>query len=101
MADTDLTTMDGLRAECMEQMQRAAGLVQANRVARDLLEQSQAEVERLRADSERLEFMISTLNEMGLFSRWVNMWLHGLQTTLQRATSLQWREWIDAARDAQ
>lgn len=57
-----------------------------------------AEVEELRRDKERLEFAISTLNEMQMFGDWCEQWHPTLCTSEERATDKRWRAAIDAAR---
>jgi hypothetical protein len=50
-------------------------------------------------DTERLEFLISCLNEMEMFYTFVNNWADGFPITpkSKRATPEEWRQAIDQA----
>lgn len=55
-------------------------------------------VRSLKQDRERLEWLISTLNEMELYGKWASWWHPDrISTTQNRGTSLEWRANIDAA----
>lgn len=72
---------------------------------REQTENLEAENERLkvenaalREDRERLEFLISTLNEMDLFGHWCDLWSMTPSPSEGRATDARWRKTIDEVR---
>lgn len=58
------------------------------------------EVERLRADKGRLEFLISVLNCWNLYGRFLDEYHPTRKTTRERAEDAEWRQAIDGAREA-
>jgi len=59
------------------------------------------ERDELKADKERLEFLISTLNVWREYATWVFDWHPTLQTSRETASDEEWRQSIDAARKAE